>query len=201
MTAALVKDGTVVLQTWDAIPNPIIMPDGTAIHCASIGWANGAFSILPASYIDTPPSGPASVVSSSAAVVSGAVQITRVWSAPSQAHLIAYAYEKHEAISGGGVFINGVAVSTTAQGLVNLAGAVQLAQLNSGQIFNWVQNSGTATLNSGQVIALGESVGAWVQSSFTTLGRVIAAVNAGTITSYAQVDSPPSPIPAWPVNS
>jgi hypothetical protein len=129
------------------------------------------------------------------------VQITRVWSAPSQAHLIAYAYEKQEAISGGGVFINGVAVSTTAQGLVNLAGAVQLAQLNSGQIFNWVQNSGTATLNSGQVIALGESVGAWVQSSFTTLGRVIAAVNAGTITSYAQVDSPPSPIPAWPVNS
>jgi len=64
-----------------------------------------------------------------------------------------------------------------------------------------VQSSGALSLTPQQVLNTGVAVGALVQQSFTVLGQVIAAINAGTITTTAQIDSPPSPIPAWPVNS
>ena len=35
----------------------------------------------------------------------------------------------------------------------------------------------------------------------TVLIGKVAKINAGTITTKAGVDTPPSPIPAWPVNS
>jgi hypothetical protein len=130
------------------------------------------------------------------------------------AQLVAYAETKQTAIAQGGFTVNAaasgaaldVSVSTQTAYVGYLSSAVQLAQLMiAGTIptanINWVQSSGTVALTPQQVIAVGVAVAALVQASFTTLGEVIAAIAAGTITTTAQIDTPPSPIPAWPVNS
>jgi hypothetical protein len=128
---------------------------------------------------------------------------------PTKDDLVNYAYRKHQAIVAGGVTIDldggagkiSILTDTDIGGRVNLSGAVQLSQLDPSMTFNWVQSSGIVTLKADQVETLGKAVGVWVQNTFTTLGEVISAINAGTITTYDQIDTPPEPIPAWPVNS
>ena len=71
---------------------------------------------------------------------------------------------------------------------------------NSAATFQWVQSGGVAvTLTASQIITIFNAVTAFMQSTFTTLAAVLAAINAGTITTTVQVDSFTSP--AWPTNS
>lgn len=112
-----------------------------------------------------------------------------------KAALLAYASTKHRAVAYNTVTVNGVIVSTTADGRVDLAGAVQLAQLVPAHVFDWVCTTGPIQLNASQVIALGVAVGQWVQSVYTVYGGVISGINDGTITTQAQIDAA-----AWPSN-
>jgi hypothetical protein len=80
MTAALIQGGT-VLNVWDVIPNPLSLPSGSQVYCAREGWTDGDYSVVPASYVDSVPSYPASVLSvSNVLASSGEVQISRTWS-------------------------------------------------------------------------------------------------------------------------
>jgi hypothetical protein len=126
------------------------------------------------------------------------------------AGLIAYAQSKQQAIAAGGVTVNvgavgsplNVEASTDTASLIMLQGAASLAQIAPTQTFTWVQNNGaTVSLTAAQVTQIFGAVATFVQSTFLALSQVVAAINAGTITTRAQVDSPPSPVPAWPVNS
>jgi Domain of unknown function (DUF4376) len=126
------------------------------------------------------------------------------------AGLIAYAQSKQQAIAAGGVTVNvgavgsplNVEASTDTASLIMLQGAASLAQIAPTQTFTWVRNNGaTVSLTAAQVTQIFGAVATFVQSTFLALSQVVAAINAGTITTRAQVDSPPSPIPAWPVNS
>jgi hypothetical protein len=126
------------------------------------------------------------------------------------AGLIAYAQKKQQAISAGGVTVNvgplgsplNIEASTDPASLIMLQGAATLAQASSTQTFNWVQSNGaTVTLTAAQITQIFGAVAAFIQSTFTALSQVVSAINAGTITTRAQVDTPPSPIPGWPVNS
>jgi hypothetical protein len=125
----------------------------------------------------------------------------------SKAGLLAYAAAKQGSIAGGGLSVNiggsqTVEASTDVASLILLQGAVSIATANSGQTFAWVPSTGSpVTLTAAQVITIFGAVSAFIQSTFTTLAGVISAINAGTITTKAGVDTPPSPIPAWPVNS
>jgi hypothetical protein len=124
--------------------------------------------------------------------------------------LAAYANAKQNTIANGGISVNvgttaapqNVEASTNTANLILLQGAASLAQANSSATFQWVQSNGVAiTLTATQVPTILSAVQTFLQETFTTLAGVLAAVTAGTITTRAQVDTPPSPIPAWPVNS
>ena len=121
--------------------------------------------------------------------------------------LIAYATRKQNAIMTGGVSVSiatGVSVecSTDAASLVLLHGAATIAASSSSTTISWVPETGAPiTLTAAQITTMFGAVSAFLQSTFTTLADVIAAINAGTITTTAQVDTPPTPTPAWPVNS
>jgi hypothetical protein len=121
--------------------------------------------------------------------------------------LLAYANQKQTAIMTGGTTValaGGISVKCTTDpdSFTLLQGATTIAQGNANATFNWVPSTGTPiTLTSAQMIAMFTAVSTFVQSTFTQLAAVINAINAGTITTTAQVDTPPSPIPAWPVNS
>jgi hypothetical protein len=124
-----------------------------------------------------------------------------------QSGLKGYANAKQSAIMNGGISVtvaSGVSVecSTTPAAIGLLQGAATIAASSPSTTFNWVPSTGTPiTLTAAQITAMFTGVSAFIQSTFTTLAGVINAINAGTITTKAQVDTPPSPIPAWPVNS
>ena len=127
---------------------------------------------------------------------------------PQKTDLINYATTAQHFIASGGIIVNvgtvpapiNVAASTDPVSLVLLQGAFTVAQANNAAAFNWVQPTCVPiNLTSAQIITIFNAVTAFVQSTFATLASVIAAVNAGTVTITAQVDSFASP--AWPVNS
>jgi hypothetical protein len=121
--------------------------------------------------------------------------------------LIAYATSKQQKIAVGGISVSvgtaqapiNVEASTDPASLVLLQGAFTMAQANANATFNWVASSGPITLTAAQITTIFAAVTAFLQSTFTTLAAVIAAINAGTITTTVQVDSFTSP--AWPTNS
>lgn len=126
------------------------------------------------------------------------------------AQLAAYAQYKQAQIMVGGISVNvgtstalqNVEASTSTASLVLLQGAAAMAQANSSASFQWVESTGvTVTLTAAQILTILNAVTAFLQSTFSVLAAVLAAITAGTITTKAQVDTPPSPIAAWPVNS
>ncbi len=107
--------------------------------------------------------------------------------------LMSYVSAKHRSVAYNSVTVNGVIVSTTADGRVDLAGAVQLAQLVPGHVFDWVCVTGPIQLTAAQVAALGVAVGQWVQAVYTVYGKIVTGINDGTITTTAQIDAA-----SWP---
>ena len=95
-----------------------------------------------------------------------------------------------------------VEASTDTLSLILLQGAAAIAAANSAATFEWVQSNGAAvTLTATQVTTIFTAVSAFIQATFTTLAGVLAAITSGAVTTQAAVDTPPSPVPAWPVNS
>jgi hypothetical protein len=126
------------------------------------------------------------------------------------AALMAYAQRKQAAIARGGISVNVgtaqspnmVQASTDAESLILLQGAytVTMTNANSNLNFNWAQSNGAAiNLTAEQLITIFNAVTAFIQSTFNTLSGVLNAIRAGTITTQAQIDSPPAPIPPWPL--
>ena len=112
---------------------------------------------------------------------------------PNPAGLAAYAKVKQQAVMMSGTAINGVWVDTSIQGLVLLGGAIQLAQQQPTTNINWVSNGAAISLTPAQIIGLGVAIGNRTQSTFTTLGNVLAAIAGGSITTTSQIDAA-----AWP---
>jgi hypothetical protein len=126
------------------------------------------------------------------------------------AQLAACAQFKQGQIMVGGISVNvgtstapqNVQAGTDTTSLILLQGAAAMAQVNSAATFQWVEPTGVSvTLTATQMLAILSAVTTFLQSTFTVLASVLAAITAGTITTKAQVDTPPSPIAAWPVNS
>jgi Domain of unknown function (DUF4376) len=121
------------------------------------------------------------------------------------AGLLAYAAKKQGTISAGGVSVNiggsiTVECSTDPASLVLLQGAASIAASTPSQTFAWVPESGSPiTLTAAQITTMFGAVSSFIQATFTTLAAVISAINAGTVTTKAQVDAFASPV--WPVNS
>ena len=107
--------------------------------------------------------------------------------------LSAYAKNKQQAVMMAGTLINGMWVDTSIEGLVMLGGAVQLAQQQPNTNINWVSNGAAISLTPAQIIGLGVAIGNRTQSTFTTLGTVLAAITGGSITTPSQIDAA-----AWP---
>lgn len=123
------------------------------------------------------------------------------------ADLTAYANAKQWKIAVGGhsVTINGAAVffATDETSFSLITGKAARLQLSGAPAsVDWQTGPTTfVTIAAADFIAAAANVADWMQSTWDVLKQVLAAITAGTITTMAQVDSPPSPIPAWPANS
>jgi hypothetical protein len=177
-TWALLEDNTVV--NLIEAPSDYVAPDGLVGVQNPVGaiiggtWAGGVF---------IPPAPPVLTT----------------------AQLVEQANQHQTVIMGGGVSVEigtqAIECSTDPTSLVLLQGAAALASTDPSMTFNWVASSGPVVLTATQILTMLSGVTVFIQSTFTTLAAVVLAIQAGTITTSAQIDNPPSPVPAWPVNS
>lgn len=129
---------------------------------------------------------------------------------PPSAQLLAYAAAKRDAIADGGITFNAgnssapitIKADTSASGKANLSGILTAYALGvqTGE-YTWYQSGGAVSLTQAQLQATSVAVFAFVAEAYATWQAVDNAVIAGTITTFAEIDTPASPISAWPVNS
>lgn len=111
-----------------------------------------------------------------------------------KASLVSAVWRKQVALFTAGVTVNGLIVSTTERGCVDLAGAVQLAERNPQQTFDFAGDMGKTSIDATTLLALAVTVGNWVQATYTAAGTLNAGIQAGTVTTVDQINDPT----AWP---
>ncbi|WP_066920183.1 DUF4376 domain-containing protein [Methylobacterium sp. CCH5-D2] len=112
------------------------------------------------------------------------------WEGPqTKAALAAYANAAQERAQDGGVTFQGVLVKTNekSRGLIN--GAYNLSQAEPDNVLDFKAVTGWADMSAAAIQAVALAVGKWVQATFTCLRRTEAAIEAGSITTYAQIDA------------
>jgi hypothetical protein len=120
-----------------------------------------------------------------------------------------YAQNKAAAIEAGGITVNiaasgppqNVECATDTLSYARLSAAAAIANANPSETVEQVFPSGVVTLTAAQVEAIFAAISSFYVAVQATWGAVAGAIAAGTITTTAQIDTPPSPIPAWPANS
>lgn len=107
------------------------------------------------------------------------------------ADLKAYAADARYRKEVGGVSISGVAYPSDRETQAKLTAAALFSQVNPAETFKWKLSDGTFTgsLTATQMITVAAAVGAFVNTCFATEASVGAQIDAGTITTRAQVDT------------
>lgn len=124
------------------------------------------------------------------------VQPTQPLPTPEQltAALIAYAADKRWQVETGGVIVGGVPVMTDDRSKVMILGSRVQADHDPSFTVEWKAADGTFTrLAAPQIIAISDAVLAHIGASFAAEAEVVGAIEAGTITTEAEVDAF-----AWP---
>ncbi|RXG93032.1 DUF4376 domain-containing protein [Bradyrhizobium zhanjiangense] len=104
--------------------------------------------------------------------------------------LLAYAAARRFAVENGGTTINGLSVSTDRQSQAMLNAAFNMAKENPNFSTMWKGVDGNFTqLTAEQIVAIAQAVGAFVANCFAAEAAVVNGINAGNITTRAQVDS------------
>jgi hypothetical protein len=114
--------------------------------------------------------------------------------------LIAYANGKQWAIATGGFTATvagtprNFATDTISQGLME-GKVARLGQANPPTSFDWQFETGFVTIAAADFLSAAIAVADFVQATFSTLKTVLAAIQAGTVTTTAGIDAA-----SWPVN-
>lgn len=124
--------------------------------------------------------------------------------------LTKYANDKHDKVVHGGISVNVapagkktnvIEVQTDVKGLALLHVAYTTALANPAAIVHWKQTNGGLDLSGPQVKTIFAEVQAHIDAANKTRTQVLSAINEGTIKKPSQIDNPPAPISAWPLNS
>lgn len=117
---------------------------------------------------------------------------------PTKDELIAYAADKRWQIETGGISVSGAEIRTDEKSQNRVSGAALLA-LSDPELgtIDWEAMPGEwVTVDKADMIAIGIAVGRHVQACFTALKAVQAEIDAGTITTTAEIDQA-----GWPGSS
>ena len=90
----------------------------------------------------------------------------------------------------GGIVVSGVSMPTDRTTQASLMGAYAYTQQNPAATFRWKLADGSfQTLGAAQIAAIAAAVAAHVQACFAAEGDLSVGIDAGTITTAAQIDS------------
>lgn len=112
----------------------------------------------------------------------------------SKADLIAYAASKRWRVETGGITLNGARIDTARDSQAMIANAYAYVTASGAASISYKANSGWVTMDAATVKAVALAVGAHVQACFAFEETVAADIEAGTLTTTAEIDAL-----AWPV--
>lgn len=95
-----------------------------------------------------------------------------------------------------GITMSGIAVLTDRESQRLIADAASYVSTYGVASINFKAATGFVTLSAAEVAAIAKAVGAHVQASFSTEMALDLAIDAGTVTTMAEIDAWP-----WPSNS
>jgi len=117
---------------------------------------------------------------------------------PSAQTLRFLADAKCDAVSDAGISVT-LSGGRVALADTNVAGRAAIMNLRDAvKPVTWYQSTGALSLDELDIARIGAAVFAHVQAALATWMALCAAIEAGTITSHEQIETPPAPIPAWP---
>jgi hypothetical protein len=110
--------------------------------------------------------------------------------------LTAYAAAKRFAVETGGIAVDGSHIATDRASQSLITGAYNYVKENPDATVNFKTPNGFVQLTASQMVVIANAVAAHVQACFAAEGTVDAAINAGTITTTAEIDAA-----TWPANN
>lgn len=183
---ALIHNDTIVKQV--APGGWFDLPDGSRASPAEDGWTNGDYrlaAILPA---DAVPEGKR-IVSTSVELVEGQPKHVHVLEDIPPSDLYAYAAAKRYEVETGGITVNGATVDTSRDSQSMITGAYAYSQAHPEETIHFKAASGWVTLDAATLAVIATAVGAHVQACFAVEAAVAAEIEAGTITTTAEIDA------------
>lgn len=115
------------------------------------------------------------------------------WRLPSKAELIAYAADKRWRVETGGITVAGASIDTSRDSQAMITGAYSYSQAHPEQLIKFKSASGWVDLDAATVASIATAVGVHVQACFAIEATIDAAIEAGTVTTFAEIDAA-----AWP---
>jgi hypothetical protein len=159
-----------ILRSWSALPSYFACPIGE-VHGATVGWENGDYRL-----IEVPDAEP---------------------SPPSKAQLKDYAAAKRYTVETGGTVLDGNMIHTNRDSRSNiLAEFVAIGVGLRPDPSPWKFGNGFALLSNEQMVAVVHAARAHVAAAFAVEASVIDEIEAGSITTFAEIDAAD-----WPSNT
>lgn len=108
---------------------------------------------------------------------------------PTKATLVAYAANKRWQVETGGIEVGGAQIDTSRDSQSMITGAYTWSQANPSEIVKFKAASGWVDLDAATLAAIATAVGAHVQACFAVEASVAAEIEAGTITTTAEIEA------------
>lgn len=183
-----------VTETYEETVLVDVLVDVGVTHTAAIftAWSASdltAIGIIPARYDDTAPSVYHTATAGAWAIIDGEAVGTRTWEQPalSASDLKAYAADLRWLKETSGVVVGGIPIPTDDRAKVLLLGAAM--SMTDEQTAQYVVGSVSITLTGAQFKGLYAGLVAHVQECFATQTAVLTEIDAGTITTRAEIDA------------
>jgi len=108
---------------------------------------------------------------------------------PTIPNLISYAANKRYTLETGGITINGVSVDTSRDSQAMINGAYIYITTSGAPSIAYKSDSGWITMDAATIKAIALAIGQHVQNCFLSEQAIDIAINAGTITTFVQIES------------
>ena len=112
-----------------------------------------------------------------------------VVAAPSKADLKAHAANARWMAETGGITVSGAQIDTSRDSQAMIANAYAFVQASGATSIPYKAASGWVTMDAATVKAIAVAVGAHVQACFAAEQTLDAEIDAGTVTTFAQIDA------------
>lgn len=116
-------------------------------------------------------------------------EVAALTAPPSKDALLAYSADIRWRQETSGIAINGAVIDTGRESQAMINGAFALAKDDPAAVIQFKAATGFVSLDSATMVGIARAVGAYVQACFAKEAGVAADIEAGSATSFADIDA------------